>query len=74
VIEYVVIYEAEHDAGGRTNKVKMSAKRSTVDELAKHLEMLRARSPLRIGRVLELHKLTTTTEPMDVAILEAKKS
>ena len=74
MIEYLAVFEAEHDTGGKTHKVRMSAKRRTIEELREHLAMMRARSPLRIGKVLELHKLTTTTEPMDVTLLTGEKS
>lgn len=65
-----MVYEAESEANGERKMHRLSAKRPTVELLRSQLATMRARSPFRIGKVLELHKLTTITEPMDPAILD----
>lgn len=73
-IEYAAIYEAEHDSGDSKRTVKMSLRRSSIEELRDAVNETKARMKPRFLRVVELHRITASTEVLDVALLTGEKA
>lgn len=67
-IEYVATYETEADGPGGRRRIKTSVRRDTVPQLEQYFAGLRRREPARLIQGLTVHKLTTTSEPVDVTL------
>lgn len=67
-VEYVATYETEADGPGGRRRIKTSVRRDTVPQLEQYFASLRRREPNRVIEGITVHKLTTTSEPVDVAL------